>query len=67
MAKALQKAGKEVELMIFADEIHGFKEERNRIEFYSRLIAFFEKNLAPHVPSNVAPDESGARRDEGRE
>jgi dipeptidyl aminopeptidase/acylaminoacyl peptidase len=51
MAKALQAVGKDVELMIFPDEIHGFKEERNRIEFYTRLVAFFQRNLAPHTPS----------------
>jgi dipeptidyl aminopeptidase/acylaminoacyl peptidase len=51
MAKAMQAAGKDVELMIFPDEIHGFKEERNRIEFYTHLIAFFERNLAPRASS----------------
>lgn len=54
MAKALQKAGKEVEVMIFPDEIHGFKEERNRIEFYTKLIAFFEKSLAPRPAPGAA-------------
>jgi dipeptidyl aminopeptidase/acylaminoacyl peptidase len=54
MAKALQKAGREVEVLIFPDEIHGFKEERNRIEFYTKLSAFFEKNLAPRPAPGAA-------------
>ena len=54
MAKALAAAGKDVELMIFPDEIHGFKEERNRIEFYTRLVAFFERNLAPRTAPPAA-------------
>ena len=46
MGRMLLKADKEVELMVFPDETHEFKEERNRIEFYTRLVAFFERNLA---------------------
>jgi dipeptidyl aminopeptidase/acylaminoacyl peptidase len=46
MAKALQKANKPVELYIFPSEIHGFKEESNRILFYTSLIGFFDKHLS---------------------
>ena len=47
MAKALRKRDKPVELYIYEDEIHGFQDPRNRINFYSKLAAFFELHLAP--------------------
>jgi dipeptidyl aminopeptidase/acylaminoacyl peptidase len=49
MASALKKAGKQVEYLEFEDEIHGFLLERNRIQFYERLVAFFEQNLARKI------------------
>ena len=52
----LLKAHKDVELMVFPDETHEFKEERNRIEFYTRLVAFFERNLAARSAAVGASD-----------
>ncbi len=46
MADALEAAGGEVELHLYRDEVHGFLDERNRIDFYSKLAAFFERHLA---------------------
>jgi dipeptidyl aminopeptidase/acylaminoacyl peptidase len=54
MARALRRAGKNFEYLEFEDEIHGFLLERNRIQFYERLVAFFEKNLAPRPPASDA-------------
>lgn len=43
--RALQRAGKQVELLIVPNEGHGFFQEKNRLEFYKRLDAFFAKYL----------------------
>ena len=53
MADALRDAVKEVEYLEFDDEIHGFLLERNELQFYERLGAFFEKNLAPRQKPSV--------------
>ena len=44
-ACALEKAGKEVESLVYEGEIHGFMDDRNRIDFYTRLADFFERHL----------------------
>lgn len=44
--RALQAASKSVESVEFAEEATGFALERNRIDFYERLLAFFDKHLA---------------------
>ena len=49
MAEALRKAGKEVQYLEFPNEIHGFRLEANRVQWYEALVAFFEKNLAPRA------------------
>jgi dipeptidyl aminopeptidase/acylaminoacyl peptidase len=43
--QALEERGKDVEMIVFADEGHGFRKEENRIEFYTKLAEFFEKHL----------------------
>jgi dipeptidyl aminopeptidase/acylaminoacyl peptidase len=55
MAKALRDAGKDVTYLEFPDEIHGFVLEANRIRWYTALIAFFEKNLAPREVAALHP------------
>jgi dipeptidyl aminopeptidase/acylaminoacyl peptidase len=57
MAKALRSAGKEVEYLEFPHEHHGFLLEENRLRFYDRLGAFFEKHLAVQTPSNASGTE----------
>jgi dipeptidyl aminopeptidase/acylaminoacyl peptidase len=47
MESAIEKAGGEVESYRYAGEVHGFVDERNRIDFYQRLAAFFERHLEP--------------------
>ncbi len=43
MADALESAGKSVELVIYKDEIHGLRLEKNRIDFYNRLASFLDE------------------------
>lgn len=45
MIDALQSAGREVEFVLYADEVHGFIDERNAIDFYTKLASFFERHL----------------------
>ena len=52
---ALQRAGKRVEFVEFADEGHGFARPENRIRFY----AMAEKFLAEHLGGRYEPDGGG--------
>jgi dipeptidyl aminopeptidase/acylaminoacyl peptidase len=47
MAKALSAAKVPVETCFYRDELHGFIDERNRIDFHEKLAAFFSRHLAP--------------------
>jgi len=47
MVDSLESAGVEVEALIYRDEAHGFMDERNRVDFYTKLGAFFERHLRP--------------------
>ncbi len=49
---ALQKAGKRVEFIEFADEGHGFARPENRLKFYSLA----ERFLAEHLGGRCEPD-----------
>jgi dipeptidyl aminopeptidase/acylaminoacyl peptidase len=55
MASALRAASKPFEYLEFEHEIHGFRLEANRIRWYTALIAFFEKNLAPREVAALHP------------
>ena len=52
MADALRDLGKPVEYLEFKGETHGFLFEKHKLRFYSRLVAFFEKHLAPQTPES---------------
>jgi dipeptidyl aminopeptidase/acylaminoacyl peptidase len=45
MIDALEAAGGQVEFHLYEGEVHGFIDERNEIDFYTKLAAFFERNL----------------------
>jgi dipeptidyl aminopeptidase/acylaminoacyl peptidase len=47
MEDALEDSGKEVETHLYEDEPHEFTDERNRVDFYEKLAAFFERHLEP--------------------
>ncbi len=41
----LAKLGRPVELKVYIDEGHGFRKTRNRVDAYSSIIGFLEKNI----------------------
>ena len=45
MIDAIEAAGGQVEYSLYEGEVHGFIDERNAIDFYTKLAAFFERNL----------------------
>ncbi len=45
MANALEALDRPVETYLYQGEVHGFLDERNEIDFYTRLGAFFERYL----------------------
>lgn len=45
MIDAIEAAGGQVEYSLYEGEVHGFIDERNQIDFYTKLAAFFERNL----------------------
>ena len=47
MRSALDKYGKSYEWVVYPDEGHGFNKDENRFDFYRKVDAFLEKNLAP--------------------
>jgi dipeptidyl aminopeptidase/acylaminoacyl peptidase len=58
MADALEDAGVPVDVHLYRGEVHGFIDERNRIDFYDKLGAFFERHLMGERPA-VASAEAG--------
>ncbi len=57
MERALKKAGKSYEMIIEADEGHGFRMEERRIGFFTRVDAFLKKNVATNANVKVGPTE----------
>jgi dipeptidyl aminopeptidase/acylaminoacyl peptidase len=47
MAKALKKAGVDVEFQEYAREGHGLALEEDERDFYTRLLAFLAKHTTP--------------------
>jgi len=46
MQAALKKAGNPAEeVIIQADEMHGFHDEKNALDFYTKILAFLEKHI----------------------
>jgi dipeptidyl aminopeptidase/acylaminoacyl peptidase len=56
-AKLAEKSGKPVELVVFEGELHQLASEANRVLWFEKLTAFFEKSLAapPEAPAAAAP------------
>jgi dipeptidyl aminopeptidase/acylaminoacyl peptidase len=61
MEKALAKAGAPVETLYFDTEGHGFYLEKNRREYYVRLLSFLARSLGGPVVAN-----SGANTGNGK-
>jgi dipeptidyl aminopeptidase/acylaminoacyl peptidase len=45
MIDAIEAADGQVEYALYEGEVHGFIDERNQIDFYTKLATFFERNL----------------------
>ncbi|WP_386669107.1 prolyl oligopeptidase family serine peptidase [Lysobacter korlensis] len=54
MEQALREAGVPVETLYFPTEGHGFYVEKNRIEYYTRLLAFLSRHLGGATASTGA-------------
>jgi dipeptidyl aminopeptidase/acylaminoacyl peptidase len=52
MRDALKAAGKTVEYFEVRDEVHGFFKQANKVQAYTRMLAFLDKYLA--IPPSVA-------------
>ena len=53
MRDALERAKKTVEYFEVQDEMHGFYKQENKVEAYTRMLAFLDKYLA--VPASAKP------------
>ena len=49
MRDALKDADKEVEYFEVQDEMHGFYKQANKVQAYTRMLAFLDKHLAPEA------------------
>ncbi len=54
LAKALERAGREVELVVHEDVAHSFRDEASRIDFYTRLGRFLLGCTAPRPQATTA-------------
>ncbi|GAB3026765.1 prolyl oligopeptidase family serine peptidase [Oleiagrimonas citrea] len=50
MRDALEKAGKHVEWMAKSGEGHGFYDEQNNIDLFTKMLAFLKTNIGPGAP-----------------
>jgi dipeptidyl aminopeptidase/acylaminoacyl peptidase len=55
MESALKKAGKPYELIIEADEGHGFRMEEKRIAFFTKVDEFLKQNVLARAAVKVGP------------
>jgi len=61
MAKALDKAGKKYEEIVKPKEGHGFADVENRVELYTKLLAFLQRNIGGADTRVAAPDPGPAK------
>ena len=50
MRDALRAAGRPPEWVVYDDEAHGWLKVANRVDFWTRVESFLERNLAPREP-----------------
>ena len=55
MEKALKRAGKSVESLVYPTEGHGFYDEAHRLEFHQRLLAFFDRHIGENASVAAPP------------
>lgn len=56
MAAALDRSGKKFESMVKPNEGHGFAEVENRVELYTKMLAFLQRNIGGADTRVAAPD-----------
>jgi len=56
MAAALQAVGKKFESIVKPGEGHGFADVENRVELYTKMLAFFQRNIGGPDTQVAAPD-----------
>ncbi len=67
IAAALQKAGKEVTLVVYPDEGHGFERPQNNLDFFGRMEEFLGKRLdVRYEPWRAVPGATGKVEVEAR-
>ena len=54
MRDALRLAGKQVDAKIYDGEGHGFYTEADRTDFYTRMLAFLDRNIGEHTSGTPA-------------
>jgi dipeptidyl aminopeptidase/acylaminoacyl peptidase len=52
--KRLKKLGRDVDMVVYPDEGHGFSRRKNLTDYYERAVAFFSSKLAPET-SHIGP------------
>ena len=55
MEKALKKAGVPVQSLIYGDEGHGFFDPAHEREYYTQLLAFFDRHIGSKAAATDAP------------
>lgn len=55
MEKALRNAGVPVETLYYPNEGHGFYAEANRLEYYTKLLAFLSRHIGGAAASGAGP------------
>jgi dipeptidyl aminopeptidase/acylaminoacyl peptidase len=55
MEKALRNAGVPVETLYYPNEGHGFYVEANRLEYYTKLLAFLSRHIGGAAASGTGP------------
>lgn len=63
MQRALEAAGKQVETVIYDREGHGFYQEDNRVDFYSRLVNFLQRHIGAGATRTSTAAEADAEAD----
>jgi dipeptidyl aminopeptidase/acylaminoacyl peptidase len=61
MAAALTKAGHKFDSLVKPNEGHGFAEVENRVELYTKMLAFLQRNIGGADTRVAAPDNPPAK------
>jgi dipeptidyl aminopeptidase/acylaminoacyl peptidase len=62
MSEALRKAGKGFESVVQAKEGHGFADVENRVDLYTKILVFLQRNIGGADTRVAAPDPGPAKK-----